>query len=106
MSLEIIHKSLHRHQFFMGVDRELGMGSILIALITAMGGYSLFALAASVTFWIVAIKYLRMWTKKDPQIRDVFLRHIKYIKKGGELFIGKPGVYSRGPLYLWRRKKD
>lgn len=105
MTYEVIHKSLHRPQFFMGVDRELGMGAILVAVITAMGGYSLFALAASLLFWSVSMKYLRKWTKKDPLIRDVFLRHIRYLKND-ELFLGRPGVFNAGPLYLWRRKKD
>lgn len=106
MTLETIHKSLHRPVFFMGVDRELGMSVILIALITAMGGYSLFALGASIAFWLVSMRYLKKWTKKDPLIRDVFLRHLKYIKKDGELFLSRPGVFSAGPLYLWRRKND
>jgi Type IV secretory pathway, TrbD component len=106
MNLEVIHKSLHRPVFFMGVDRELGMTALLIAIITAMGGYSLFAVGASVCFWFVSMHYLRKWTKSDALIRDVFLRHIRYINKGSELFLGKPGVFSSGPLYLWKRKNN
>lgn len=105
MITEVIHKSLHRPVLFMGVDRELGMSIILIALITAMGGYSLFAVVASIVFWIVAMHYLRKWTKIDPLLRDVFLRHINLYTKGGDLFLAKAGVFNKPPLYLWKKKK-
>lgn len=106
MSLEVIHKSLHRPVFFLGVDRELGMSVILICFITVFGGYSLVSLVAALVFWSTAMHYLRKWTKKDPMIREVFMRQHKYIKKGGELFLSRPGVFNVGPLYLWRRKGD
>lgn len=106
MSMEVIHKSLHRPVFFMGVDRELGMSVILVSFITAFGGYNLVSLVAAALFWSTAMHYLRKWTKADPLIRDVFLRHHKYVKNGGELFLAKAGVFSSGPLYLWRRKND
>lgn len=106
MSLEVIHKSLHRPVFFLGVDRELGMSVILICFITGFGGYNLISLIAALVFWSVAMHYLRKWTKADPLIREVFLRHHKYIKNGGELFLARPGVFNTGPLYLWRRKSD
>ena len=101
---QVIHKSLHRPVFFLGVDRELGMSVIFISVITAFGGYNLVALIAAVTFWVVAMRYLRKWTKQDPLIREVFLRHTKYIRQNTVLFLAKPGVFSSGPLNLWRKK--
>lgn len=106
MSLAVIHKSLHRPVFFLGVDRELGMGVILVCFVTAFGGYNLISMIAAAAFWVVAMHYLRKWTKADPLIRDVFLRHLKYVKKSGDLFLARPGVFSTPPLYLWRRKQD
>jgi type IV secretion system protein VirB3 len=104
VTLEVIHKSLHRPVFFLGVDRELGMSVILISVITAFGGYNLVSLIAAVVFWFVAMKYLRKWTKQDPQIREVFSRHLQYTKNKTVLFLARPGVYSSGPLNHWRSK--
>jgi type IV secretion system protein VirB3 len=100
----VIHKSLHRQVFFLGVDRELGMCVVLFSVVTAFGGKNLVAVIAAVVFWLLAMRYLRKWTKEDPLIRDVFLRHVRYTKKRTVLFLAKPGVYSSGPLNLWRSK--
>ncbi len=106
MSRAVIHKSLHRPVFFLGVDRELGMGALLVSLISAFGGYNPVSVIAAALFWSVSMRYLRKWTKTDPMIRDVFLRHLKYVQNGGELFLARPGVYNAGPPYLWKRKND
>lgn len=101
---EVVHKSLHRPVLFMGVDRELGMSVILISVVTAFAGQNLVAVISAAVFGVVAMRYLRRWTKTDPLIRDVFLRHVKYTRKKTVLFLAKPGVYSSVPLNLWSRK--
>jgi type IV secretory pathway TrbD component len=86
------------------VDRELGMTALLISAITAIGGYNLVAIIAAVIFWFASMHYLRKWTKQDPQIRDVFLRHIKYAKDQTVLFLAHPGVFCPARLNHWNKR--
>jgi type IV secretory pathway TrbD component len=98
-----IHKSLHRPQLFLGVDRELCMYTILIAVITALGGYSLISLISGIVFFIVSMRYLRLWAKKDPLLRDVFMRYIRYVRRD-ILYQSRPGAFSTPPAYVWKQK--
>lgn len=104
MSLQIIHKSLHRPQLFLGVDRDLAMYAILISMITALGGYNLVSLAAAAIFFVVAMRYLRRWAKMDPFLRDVFMRYIRHVNRT-IYYSAKPSAFSSPPAFIWRRKK-
>jgi type IV secretory pathway TrbD component len=103
MNHEIIHKSLHRDQLFMGVDRELCMFSILLPFITAFSGMNVSSLIISVAFWFVSIHYLRIWAKKDPKMRDIYLKYYFYIHKS-LVYSAKPSVFSKPPLNIWKKK--
>jgi type IV secretory pathway TrbD component len=104
LSYEPIHKSLHRPQLFLGVDRELAMYTILISVITAAGGYNLISLLAGIVFFLVTMRFLRLWAKKDPMLREVFMRYIRYIRKD-VLYSAKPGGFSRPKAFVWKSKK-
>ncbi|MDR0549483.1 MAG: VirB3 family type IV secretion system protein [Deltaproteobacteria bacterium] len=103
MSQEIIHKSLHRPQLFLGVDRELCMYTILISCVVGICGYNLICITSSIVFFVVAMRYLRLWAKKDPLLRDVFLRYVRYVRKD-VLYKSKPGAFSVPPLNQWKIK--
>jgi type IV secretory pathway TrbD component len=104
MSLEVIHKSLHRPQLFLGVDRELAMYTILISIITAAGGYNLISLITAIVFFFVSMRYLRLWAKKDPFMRDVFMRYIRYVRKA-DYYCAKPSAFSKPNPSTWKTKK-
>jgi type IV secretory pathway TrbD component len=103
MTYEPIHKSLHRPQFFLGVDRELCMYSILIAVIVAAGGYNLISLFSGIFFWLLSIRYLRLWAKKDPQMRDVFLNYIRFVRLN-LLYPSKTSAFYQNFLIDWKKK--
>jgi type IV secretory pathway TrbD component len=105
MSLEIIHKSLYRPQLFLGVDRELAMYTILISIIVAAGGYNLISLITGVVFFIVTMRYLRKWSKMDPQLRDVFIRYVSYIRSN-VLYQSKSSVYVKAPVFMSKNFKQ
>ena len=72
-----IHQSLHRQNLVMGAERELAMGSALIALLVGVGGMTLVSGLAALVFWLTAIFVLRRMARADPQMSRVWLRHVK-----------------------------
>ncbi|MDR1083365.1 MAG: VirB3 family type IV secretion system protein [Deltaproteobacteria bacterium] len=98
-----VHKSLHRPQFFLGVDRELCMYTILISFITGFGGYNLTAALAAIVFFFTSMRFLRVWAKKDPLLRDVFIRYIRYVRKQA-LYPSRPSAFSAPKKYIWKQK--
>lgn len=72
-----IRQSLHRHNHVMGAERELVLGSGLIALLVGIGGLTIVSGIAAVVFWIIAVFALRQMAKSDPIMSKVWLRHIK-----------------------------
>ncbi|UQZ88853.1 conjugal transfer protein TrbD [Deltaproteobacteria bacterium Smac51] len=96
-----IRRSLHRHTLVLGGDRELVMFSGLGAFLTALGGFSLFSAFCGLMFWLIALYWLQKWAKKDPLMRQVWLRHIRQ----QDLYPAKTTVFLRqapksGP---WKR---
>ena len=73
-----IHSSLHRANLVMGAERELALGSALIALLVGLGGMSLVSAGTAVLFWISAIWALRRMARADPMMSKVWFRHIKH----------------------------
>lgn len=72
-----IHQSLHRHNLVMGAERELTMGSALIALLVGVGGMTIISGIAALVFWVIALFVLRRMARADPQMSKVWMRHIK-----------------------------
>lgn len=73
----IIHASLHRAPLVMGGEREPVMMSALIAFIVGAGGMTPVSGASAFAFWILALFIFRHAAKVDPQLIQVWLRHIK-----------------------------
>lgn len=73
----IIHPSLHRAPLVMGGEREPVMVSALIAFIVGAGGMTLVSAVTAFAFWLLALFVLRHTAKTDPQLLQVWLRHIK-----------------------------
>ncbi|MCD7984334.1 MAG: VirB3 family type IV secretion system protein [Desulfovibrio sp.] len=72
-----IHQSLHRHNLVLGAERELAMGSALIALLVGIGGVTVISGIAAFVFWIAAIFVLRRMARADPLMSKVWMRHVK-----------------------------
>ena len=77
MRLIPIHQSLHRHAHILGAERELVMGSALIAMLVGIGGLTAVSIISAIVFWIIAVVVLRRMGKADPIMSQVWLRHIR-----------------------------
>lgn len=73
----IIHQSLHRHNLVLGGERDLVMGSALLALLVGVGGMTLISGGMALTFWLFTLFVLRRMAKVDPMLSRVWLRHVK-----------------------------
>lgn len=73
----IIHQSLHRHNLVLGGERDLVMGSALLALLVGVGGMTLISGGLALIFWLFALFVLRRMAKADPMLSRVWLRHVK-----------------------------
>lgn len=87
----LIHQSLHRHNLVLGAERELTMGSALIALLVGIGGMTLLSGMAALTFWIAAIFVLRRMARADPLMSKVWMRHVKQ----QDFYSAKAGRWQR-----------
>ena len=96
-----IRRSLHRHTLVLGGDRELVMFSGLAAFLTALGGFSLFSALCGLAFWLTALFWLRKWATADPQMRDVWLRHIRQ----QDLYAARSSIFYNpaGQAGPWRK---
>ena len=77
MRLIPIHQSLHRHAHILGAERELVMGSALIAMLVGIGGLTAVSIVSAIVFWMIAVVVLRRMAKADPIMSQVWLRHIR-----------------------------
>lgn len=73
-----IHRALSRTALLFGADRELVLITGLCAVILIFVILTPMAAILGGTLWLVAIGALRMMAKADPQMRKIYLRHIKY----------------------------
>jgi type IV secretory pathway TrbD component len=71
-----IRRSLLRHTFVMGGERDLVMTSALFAMLTGASGMSLLSCVIGGLFWTIALFALRRMAKVDPQMSQVWLRHL------------------------------
>ena len=72
-----IRQSLHRHNLVFGAEREIVMFSALIALLVGIGGMTLISGMSASLFWLGSIFILRLMAKSDPQMSQVWMRHLK-----------------------------
>jgi type IV secretion system protein TrbD len=73
-----IHRALSRPTLLFGADRELVLVTGLASAILIFVILKPMAAVLGIGLWIIVVGILRMMAKSDPQMRDVYLRHIKY----------------------------
>jgi len=62
----------------MGGDRELMLFTILIAFTFIFTSLKPWIIAVSVAMTMLIMSLLRLMAKADPQMRMVYMRHLKY----------------------------
>lgn len=73
-----IHASLHRRIELLGADRSLVIAIAGISAYSIMSIQTAESIVFGVSLWIVGLMCLRKMSKKDPMMKEVYLRHIKY----------------------------
>lgn len=73
-----IYRAMNRPTLFMGGDRELVLCSMVIFITMIFTSMNVFIIAASIGMLLLIIHGLRIVAKSDPQMRSIYLRHIKF----------------------------
>ena len=74
------HRSLTRPNLFLGGDRELTMLSGLCSFALMFVALTVTAFVYGILLWLICLFLLRQMAKSDPDMRHVYLRHIRYAK--------------------------
>jgi type IV secretory pathway TrbD component len=85
------HQSANRPNQLLGADRELVIVSVLIAVGLALSLGSGWGFGLAVAWWAGSIAVLKRMGKADPMLRQIYLRHIRYLP----FYPAKSGLYSR-----------
>ncbi len=75
-----IHKSMHRPNLFMGVDRTGALAVLLVTGDLVLIGMTMISFITAGLVWVVGFWGLRLMAKADPQMREVYMRYIGYKK--------------------------
>ena len=73
-----IHRALSRPNLLMGADRELVLVTGLAAVILIFVVLTVYSAVFGIAVWTIIYGLLRMMAKSDPQMRQVYVRHISY----------------------------
>lgn len=73
-----IHRALSRPNLLLGADREFVLLTGLIAVILIFVVLTVYSAIVGAVVWIAIVGALRMMAKTDPEMRQVYLRHISY----------------------------
>ena len=74
-----IHRSLNRAHLLLGAERSLVlMAGLITALLVFSGSISVWSISLAVAFWSCSFWALVRMAKADPQMSQVYLRHIRY----------------------------
>lgn len=73
-----IHRALYRPVLLLGCDRGLFIAVVLASLVMGFITINPIGIASAVIFFLVCLHLLRKMGKADPQMRDVYLRRLKY----------------------------
>lgn len=76
----VFHRSLTRHNLFMGGDREMVLFSGLCSFALMFTAFTVVATVYGILLWIFALFVFRRMAKADPQMRHVYLRHRRYAR--------------------------
>jgi type IV secretion system protein TrbD len=86
----VIHPSLNRPTQLLGADRELVLVTALTAGTLGLSLGSWWGVCLAVLFWTCSVAVLQRMGKADPQLRQVYVRHIRY----RQFYPAKSGLYS------------
>jgi type IV secretion system protein TrbD len=87
----VIHESANRSNQLLGGDRELVLITLLISVSLAFSLATWWGVILSVALWTTVIAVLKRMGKADPQLRQIYLRHVRY----RPFYPAKSGLYSR-----------
>ncbi|MDZ5459291.1 conjugal transfer protein TrbD [Azohydromonas lata] len=73
-----IRRAGNRHNLFMGGDRELVMFAGALAASLIFTAQTWLATGYGLVMWFTALWSLREMAKKDPLMRKVYIRHLRY----------------------------
>lgn len=73
-----IHRALSRPNTLMGADRELMLTTGLACTILIFVVLTITSILLGLAIWVTVAGALRLMAKADPQMRQVYIRHISY----------------------------
>lgn len=94
-----VYRALNRPKLILGCDRELLLMSGLIVATLIFVAATIPSAVAGIAMWFVVFALLRKMGKADPQMRDIYLQHIKY----RAYYPARATPFA--PPALWQRKK-
>ena len=75
-----IRRAGNRDNLFLGGDREIVMVAGLAAFTLIVAAQDLVATLTGIFLWCSTLQLARIMAKKDPRLRDVYLRHRLYAR--------------------------
>jgi type IV secretion system protein TrbD len=87
----LIHQSCNRHNLLLGCDRELLLLSALLSATLIFALVTWWGIVAGIVLWIVAVAVLSRMSKADAMLRQVYIRHVKYLP----FYAAKSGLFAQ-----------
>ncbi len=78
LNTHAIHRALSRPNLLFGADRELVLLTGLVCVILVFVVITVSAALLGITVWTLLVAKLHAMAKSDPQMRRVYLRHIRH----------------------------
>lgn len=87
----VIRQSANRPNQILGGDRELVIGSGVVAVMIAFSMANWEGLVIGVCLWLICVLALQRMGKADPMMRHIYFRHIRH----EPFYPAKSGLYRR-----------
>lgn len=76
-----VRRSSNRPNLFMGGDRELVMFAGLLAGVLVFSAATWYSASYGIFSWFAALALFRWMASKDPLMRQVYMRHLRYYQR-------------------------
>jgi type IV secretion system protein TrbD len=73
-----IRRALHRPNLILGGEREPVLVAAILCGGVAVSALNVVAAFTGLIVWLIAIGFLRMMAKADPQMSKIYLRQLRY----------------------------
>lgn len=73
-----IRRSLIRPSLVLGGERTLVLSTLMLCAMLIFGVLTWSAFFLGILLWVIGLMALRRMAKADPQLSQVYLRHIRY----------------------------